>query len=99
MIECIILWGLLAKECNYPYITITIPEENKTRIFITKPYDRYRLISNTIVNQVVDTIVNTFKQEGINVIKTNLSTDFHEYIVDADINFLIGLIKVKGVCS
>ena len=97
MIECIILWGLLAKECNYPYITITIPEENKTRIYITKPYDKY--ISNTIVNQVVDIIVNTFKQEGINVIKTNLSTDIHEYIVDADINFLIGLIKVKGVCS
>lgn len=97
MIECSILWDLLIKECNYPYITITVPEENKTRIFITKPYDRP--ISNTIVNQVVDTIVNTFKQEGINVIKTNLSTDFHEYIVDADINFLIGLIKVKGVCS
>lgn len=97
MIECSILWNLLAKECNYPYITITIPEENKTRISITKPYDRS--ISNTIVNQVVDTIVNTFKQEGINVIKTNLSTNFHEYIVDADINFLIGLIKVKGVCS
>lgn len=99
MIECSILWDLLVKECNYPYITITIPEENKTRIFITKPYDRS--ISNTIVDQVVDTIVNTFKQEGINIniIKTNLSTDFHEYIVDADINFLIGLIKVKGVCS
>lgn len=97
MIECIILWGLLAKECNYPYITITIPEENKTRIYITKPYDKY--ISNTIVNQVVDTIVNTFKQEGINVIKTNLSTDIHEYIVDADINFLIGLLKIKGVGS
>lgn len=97
MIECSILWDLLIKECNYPYITITVPEENKTRIFITKPYDRP--ISNTIVNKVVDTIVNTFKQEGINVIKTNLSTDFHEYIVDADINFLIGLIKVKGVCS
>ncbi|MGN1394785.1 MAG: hypothetical protein ACI4V7_12275 [Succinivibrionaceae bacterium] len=97
MIECSILWDLLVKECNYSCITITIPEENKTRISITKPYHKFT--PSVIVNRVANTIVNTFKQEGINVIKTNLSTDFHEYVVDADINFLIGLIKVKGVCS
>lgn len=96
MIECSILRNLLVKECNYSNITITIPEKNKTRISITKPYHKFT--PSIIVNQVANTIVNTFKQEGINVTRMNLFTDFYEYIVDADINFLIGLIKVKGVC-
>lgn len=97
MIECSILRNLLVKECNYSNITITIPEKNKTRIFITKPYHKFT--PSVIVNRVANTIVNTFKREGINVTRMNLFTDFYEYIVDADINFLIGLIKVKGVCS
>lgn len=94
MIKCNILRDLLVKESNYYNITITIPEENKTRISITKPYHKYT--SDLGVNRIASIIINRFKQEGINVIKTN---SFHEYIVDADINFLIGLIKVKGVCS
>lgn len=97
MKECSILWDLLVKECNYSYITISVPEENKTRISITKPYHKFT--PSVIVNRVANTIVNTFKQEGINVTRIDPFTDFHEYVVDADINFLIGLIKVKGICS
>lgn len=96
MIECSILRDLLVKECNYYNITITIPEKNKTRIFITKPYHKFT--SDITVNRVADSIMNRFKQEDINVTRIDPFTDFHEYIVDADINLLIGLIKVKGVC-
>lgn len=97
MIECNILRDLLVKELNYYNITITIPEQNKVRISITKPYHRYT--PDITVNRIAYTIINRFKQEGINVTKINPFADFHEYVVDADINLLIGLLKIKGVCS